>query len=149
MFSRAHHKIAAVGLAILVLLAVALSACGESSPAALTHAEFMRETEGVCIELLGDRDPYLVVAQAPSTPAGREARIVKAKLLPQLRQGAAELAELTPPEKDERRVARLLVLFKKGIRTVAADPFTLVTGVAFAGAEVEFQKFGLAACSQI
>jgi hypothetical protein len=135
-------------LLTLVVAAVAsvvvVAGCGGSddgSEARLTKAELIAQGDKICQEADGRRlaalAPYIKEAKEDGKlpPEAEQKKLVVELVLPPFREEAEELAELNPPQRDEKEIEAIVAEIEAAVKRGEENPQSIL-----AGAETQFGK---------
>lgn len=129
------------------------TATGQAQPSSfekpLTPKTFTQEVEKACRVALRERKAGFDYINEHGYPKGAKERwLVETKLLPPVKRMVKKVDSLDPP-KGEKKVARVMALFRQGISQIEADPSMLLTGAALSKADFWSIEWGLTECGQV
>jgi hypothetical protein len=145
--------------AVLVsIFGLALAGCGggsgDTEPAALTKAQFIKQGDAICARV-DKKQSSGASAYIKAHPDVEEERSVQEKFLvavglPPIRKAIEELESLTPPPADKREVETILAEMEVALQKSVEKPISVLTGKndPFEKANESAAKYGLTVCSK-
>lgn len=146
----------AIGMAIA--LAAAVVGCGggddstDSSAAALTKSEFIKEADAICGDAneQGEEEAEQFAEENGFTlEKASEEQIeeaISAVLVPSLNQQAEEISALGAPEGDEEKVEAIITSLEDAATEVEDDPGTVIDGTALEEPGQLAEDYGFKVC---
>jgi hypothetical protein len=145
--------IGGVGATALIAIVLVVAGCGgggDSSTAALTKAQYVKQANAVCKkgqqereaavnELAEEVKPGADVSELP------KAGLVKAVIGP-LGNMVDELAALPAPEGDEEQVEEIVAAYEKPVEEIEEEESAAFNGEIFGEADKKALKYGLEDC---
>ena len=142
----ARSRTKALLLALLMLLAFLVSACGGSSdPEPLTKAEFFKQGNETCAEVAPQQRAAVESFDGSEAGEGEMEEVVAAALGP-VKDMAGELSSLEGPPAATKAVKVYVAQLEAAIAKAEAKPASAVSGTAFMQANVAAERAGLPAC---
>jgi hypothetical protein len=137
------------------LAALFLVSCGGSEEAEtpLTKSQFIKQGNAICQknlraneEALGAAFKQLTAKKiSPSSQEGAEE--IAAAALPPLSNLTQQMADLSPPSKDEQVVDQMVEQFESGLEKMEEDPQSAIKSNSFQPAGETARQYGLTACT--
>jgi hypothetical protein len=143
------------GTAILIAIALIVAGCGgggsDSSTAALTKAEYLKQANAICKKGQQEREAAvneLAEEVKPGADVGElpKAGLVKAIIDP-LGNMVDELAALPAPEGDEEQVEEIVEAYEKPVEEIEEEENAAFQGGLFQEADKKALKYGIEDCS--
>jgi hypothetical protein len=153
------------GAALMGIVAVAAIAiatgCGDSSEAALTKAQYIKQAEAICKKgidkentltdiAVKERLKGLKDASELELSKAEEERLVENVALPPLAAAIEELAELPVPKSDEDLVSSLIKEYEQAVTEAEDNPGSVLKNPdPFDKPNLVAEEYGLIECSAI
>jgi hypothetical protein len=133
----------------MALIAAGCGGGGEADP--LSKTAFVKQGNSICAQAIAERESAMsdtskeITQEELSSEAELE-KFVTDAALPPVQQMAEELGDLGAPKGDEKKVEAIVTGFEGGVEKGEADPNSVVSGAAFAGANKLALAYGLTEC---
>jgi hypothetical protein len=134
---------------IVVTLVAVLQSCGGSS-SSTTKADFVKDANAVCTK--GEQQRSEVFSRLSQEYAGKEVTQTNREeaileLIKPYEQQTEQLAELAPPQGEEKRIEAMVSAMEEGASRAQADPGIVLNGGApFGKADSLAVAYGLKHC---
>jgi hypothetical protein len=138
-----------------IVAALLLVSCGgtEEMSAPLTKTEYIKQGNAICQKNLKENEKALAEALkqlsakkiSPSSRKGAED--LTSAALPPLTALTQQLADLTPPPKDEKTASQMVEQFESGLTKMEEDPLGAFKSNSFQPAGETARQYGLTACT--
>jgi hypothetical protein len=132
---------------IFLVVSIVVAGCGgDSKP--LTEAEFVKQGNEICEAATKERSEVTKeLSKQGGSGGAKEGEEATEELLDPVRKMTEELADLSPPEGQEKKVEAIVAAFEAGISKVEAEPAGSKTAFAFSKANQLAAESGLTSCS--
>lgn len=155
MASRGNFRGVGALLAAVVALGSVTAGCGggssETSAAAqpLTKSQFTSQATAICQKSSEEKETRLIAAIERAGGKGLLAasngeleKLASQVVLPLYGETISQLQDLSPPSKDEAKVAKILGKYEAALKKAEADPSTALGGNPFANADEAAATYG-------
>ncbi|MFL5834508.1 MAG: hypothetical protein ACJ76B_11100 [Solirubrobacterales bacterium] len=129
--------------------------CGGSDDASsepLTKRAFLKQGNSICEKGVKEKDKlfeasFKEISAGGKEPAKKDVEQLVLDILPPIQKTTEQLAELSPPEKDEGKVSALIEGYEEAVQEAEEDPGSALSANFMKAPNEAAQTYGFTSCA--